>query len=73
MQQSKPIIIAGKDTGYIYETTDGEHLTNLTTGREGTREQITTSLVIPLRLNAMCEKNENLKELILILGLAIER
>lgn len=73
MQQSKSIIIAGKDTGYIYETTDGEHLTNLTTGREGTKDEIKTDLVIPLHLNAMCEKNDNLKELITALGLAIER
>lgn len=73
MQQSKPIIIAGKDTGYIYETTDGEHLTNLTTGRKGTRDEIKTALVIPLHLNAMCETNDKLKELITALGLAIER
>jgi len=73
MQQSNPIIITGKDTGYIYETTDGEHLTNLTTGREGTRDEIKTALVIPLSLNAMCETNPIVKELISTLGLAIER
>lgn len=73
MPTSKPIIIAGKDTGYIYETTDGEHLTNLTTGKEGTRDQITSAFVIPVCLNAMCETNPKLKELITALGLAIER
>jgi hypothetical protein len=72
MQQSKSILIKGKDTGYVYETTDGEILTNLTTGITGKREQIKSDLVIPLRLNSMHEKNPILKELIKTLKLAIE-
>ena len=72
MQQSKSILIKGKDTGYVYETTDGESLTNLTTGITGKREQIKTALVIPLRLNSMQQKNPLLKELIIKIGLAIE-
>ena len=73
MHKSKKIIIVGKDTRFIYATETGEHLTNLTTGKQGTREQIKTALVIPLRLNAMCEANPLLIELIKKLGLCLEK
>lgn len=70
MQQSKPILLTHTKSGCIV-TTDGQ---NLTTG-EQTDKPIRGKgeYTIPAALNAMCETNENLKELVLILGLAIER
>lgn len=63
-----------KKTGDIYRWEGGLRFRNLTTGKSGelqTKEQAQGAFAIPLRLNELARKNQNLVNLIEGLGLAI--
>lgn len=67
-------LTTNKRTGDIYRWEGGLRFKNLTTGREGelqTREQAQGAFAIPLHLNELAGKNQNLVSLIEGLGLAI--
>ena len=66
------VILRHKKTGAIYTTTDCINLKNITTDKEGTIDQIKDELVVPVKLNHMVTKNENLLQLIKTLKLAVE-
>ena len=74
-EQSNVVLLRAKGNNGIYATTDGERYENLTQGVCGRiePEEAGRLFAIPLELNLLAQRNENLIKLITLLKLAVEK
>jgi hypothetical protein len=70
-----PVLLVNKKNGAVYEHQTGNEFKNLSTGKTGeiTREKAMASLVMPVKLNYLVDKNPHMLDLIrkfsLVIGL----